>query len=83
MELFEYLLGGLPDEYSTTRAALDAQVSLDVTEKLLVVQNYQDQLRATTSASTSTPTNVKALAAKGELRLVLLRYKKLYYRSAK
>ena len=81
-ELFEYLLGGLPDEYSTTRAALDAQVSLDVTEKLLVVQNYQDQLRATTSASTSTPTDAKALAAKGEPRSASPRREKSRHRSA-
>jgi hypothetical protein len=36
-ELFEYLLGGLPDEYLTTCTALDAQINLDVHEKLLVL----------------------------------------------
>jgi gag-polypeptide of LTR copia-type len=49
--LFEYLLGGLPDEYSTTCEALEAQPSLQVNEKLLVLQNYQDQLRATTTSA--------------------------------
>jgi hypothetical protein len=68
MELFEYLLGGLPDEYSTTRAALDAQISLDVHGKLLVLQNHQDQLRAATS--TSAPAETKALAAKGDSRSI-------------
>jgi hypothetical protein len=34
-ELFEYLLGGLPDKYSTTCTALDIQINLNVYEKLL------------------------------------------------
>lgn len=50
-ELFEYLLGGLPDEYSATCEALKAQPSLQVNEKLLVLQNYQNQLRATTTSA--------------------------------
>ena len=36
-ELFEYLLGGLPDKYSTTCIALDIQINLNVHEKLLVL----------------------------------------------
>ena len=80
MELFEYLLGGLPDEYSTTRAALDAQISLDVHEKLLILQNHQDQLRAAAVTSTSTPVT-KALAAKGESRSISPRREKSRRRS--
>ena len=66
-ELFEYLLGGLPDKYSTTRAALDAQINLDVHEKLLVLQNYQDQLRATAALSAKG----NALAVKDNSRSIL------------
>ena len=50
-ELFKYLLGGLPDKYLTTCTALDVQINLNVYKKLLVLQNYQDQLRATTAVS--------------------------------
>jgi gag-polypeptide of LTR copia-type len=87
MELFEYLLGGLPDQYSTTRAALDAQISLDVHEKLLVLQNHQDQLRAANAttanatATTSTPTETKALVAKGDSRLTSPRRERSRHRS--
>jgi hypothetical protein len=41
-DLFEFLLDGLPEEYSITRSVLDAQVNLDVHEKLLVLQQQQD-----------------------------------------
>jgi hypothetical protein len=56
-------------------AHLDAQISLDVPEKLLVLQNHQDQLRAAAVTSTSTPVT-KALAAKGELRSISPRREK-------
>lgn len=50
-DLLEYLLGGLPDEYSTTCTALEAQPSLQVEDKLLVLQNHQDQLRAVATSA--------------------------------
>ena len=58
-ELFKYLLGGLPDKYLTTCIALDIQINLDVYKKLLILQNYQDQLQAT--AAISTKGNVLAI----------------------
>jgi hypothetical protein len=76
-ELFEYLLGGLPDEYSTTRAALDAQINLDVHEKLLVLQNHQDQLRATAAVSVEG----NALAAKDDSRSISLKRERSRHRS--
>ena len=50
-ELFKYLLGGLPNKYLTTCTALDIQINLNVYKKLLVLQNYQDQLQATAAVS--------------------------------
>ena len=49
--LFEFFLQGLPEEgYSVTRAALDAQDTLDTTEKLLILQKRESQLKDTSKA---------------------------------
>jgi hypothetical protein len=59
--LFEFFLQGLPEErYSVTRAALDAQDQLDTTEKLLILQKRESQLK-------DSATN-KALLAKNSRR---------------
>jgi hypothetical protein len=59
--LFEFFLQGLPEEgYSITRVALDAQDQLDTTEKLLILQKREAQLK-------DSATN-KALLAKNSRR---------------
>ena len=42
--LFEQLLSGLPDEYSTTRAVIDAQSNLTVQDKLYILIKQEDRL---------------------------------------
>jgi len=46
-ELFQYLLWGLPNEYEATVATIDAQPTLDFTDKFAILQNRQDQLNST------------------------------------
>jgi hypothetical protein len=46
-ELFQYLLWGLPTEYEATVATIDAQPTLDFTDKFAILQNRQDQLNST------------------------------------
>jgi hypothetical protein len=46
-ELFQYLLWGLPTEYSATVATLDAQPTLNFTDKFSILQDRQDQLNST------------------------------------
>jgi len=46
-ELFQYLLWGLPTEYEATVATIDAQPTLDFTDKFSILQNQQDQLNST------------------------------------
>jgi hypothetical protein len=46
-ELFQYLLWGLPSEYTATVATLDAQPTLDFADKFSILQNQQDQLNST------------------------------------
>src|SRR5438045_9553800 len=58
--LFEQLLSGLPDEYSTTWAVIDAQSNLMVQDKLHILTKQEDQL-ATDDAQ-------KALAAQSALQ---------------
>ena len=53
--LFEQLLSGLPDEYSTTRAVIDAQSNLTVQDKLHILTKQEDRL--------ATDDTQKALAA--------------------
>ena len=53
--LFEQLLSGLPDEYSTTWAVIDAQSNLMVQDKLHILTKQEDQL--------TTDSTQKALAA--------------------
>ena len=53
--LFEQLLSGLPDEYSTTRAVIDAQSNLTVQDKLYILTKQEDRL--------TTDDTQKALAA--------------------
>jgi gag-polypeptide of LTR copia-type len=48
-ELFNYLLWGLPSEYSATVAALTAQPHLDFADKFLILQDQQDRLAAAAS----------------------------------
>src|ERR1700730_8322125 len=44
--LFEFLLQGVPAEgYSVSRAVLDAKDQLDTTEKLLILQKRESQLK--------------------------------------
>jgi hypothetical protein len=68
--LFEQLLSGLPDEYSTTRAVIDAQSDLTVQEKLYTLTKQEDRL--------TTDDTQKALAAQSALaaRNVPQRYSK-------
>ena len=40
--LFEQLLSGLPDEYSTTWAVIDAQSNLMVQDKLHILMKQED-----------------------------------------
>jgi len=49
-ELFQYLLWGLPTEYTATVATLDAQPTLDFADKFSILQNRQDQLNSTPEA---------------------------------
>src|SRR5436190_13798814 len=42
--LFEQLLSGLPDEYSTTQAVIDAQSNLTVQDKLHILMKQEDRL---------------------------------------
>jgi len=42
--LFEQLLSGLPDEYSTTRAVIDTQSNLTVQDKLHILIRQEDRL---------------------------------------
>ena len=53
--LFEQLLSGLPDEYSTTQAVIDAQSNLTVQDKLHILTKQEDRL--------TTDSAQKALAA--------------------
>ena len=65
--LFEFFLQGLPEEgYSVTRAALDAQDQLGVTEKLLILQKRESQLKEATS---------KALLARNDRKSSHRRYR--------
>jgi hypothetical protein len=57
--LFEQLLSGLPEEYSTTRAAIDAQSNLTVQEKLYILTVQESRLSAG---------NIQALAARSSLQ---------------
>ena len=50
-DLFEYLLRGLPEEYSTTCSTLDAQINLEIPEKLFILQKQQDKLANATSTN--------------------------------
>ena len=50
-DLFEYLLGGLLEEYSTTCLTLDAQINLEIPEKLFILQKQQDKLANATSTN--------------------------------
>src|SRR5436190_17748644 len=51
--LFEQLLSGLPDEYSTTWAVIDAQSNLMVQDKLHILTKQEDQL--TTDSAQKAP----------------------------
>jgi hypothetical protein len=63
--LFEFFLQGLPEEgYSVTRAGLDTQDHMDTTEKLLVLQKRESQLKESTT---------KALLAKRDKKVLLHR----------
>ena len=42
--LFEQLLSGLPDEYSTTQAVINAQSNLTVQDKLYILTKQEDRL---------------------------------------
>jgi hypothetical protein len=52
-ELFQYLLWGLPTEYEATVATIDAQPTLDFTDKLSILLNRQDQLKSNSYAYTN------------------------------
>src|SRR5436190_4889331 len=54
--LFEQLLSGLPDEYSTTQAVIDAQSNLMVQDKLHILTKQEDRL--------ATDSTQKALVAR-------------------
>ena len=58
--LFEQLLSGLPEEYSTTRAVIDTQSNFTVQDKLYILTKQEDRL-ATESAQ-------KALAAQSVMQ---------------
>jgi hypothetical protein len=49
-ELFQYLLWGLPTEYTATVATLDAQPTLHFADKFSILHNRQDQLNSTPEA---------------------------------
>jgi len=52
-ELLDILLSSLPDEFAVTRATLDAQPNLSVYDKLQLLQDQEDVIKATASLASA------------------------------